>query len=213
MSDHAVDCQGLPCPQPVLRCKSWIESHRPHQLSVLVDNEAAKENVSRFLRSQGYDITRVTESGGQIRLHAERRPGTPETGGISSACVSCNLEHQDARPATRPGKTLVLLTSATIGRGDDILGARLMANFLATLPELGEELWRIILLNGAVRLAVADSPVLDALQTLAGQGVSILVCGTCLDYFGLLEQKAVGETTNMLDVVTSLQNASSIMRP
>jgi sulfur relay (sulfurtransferase) complex TusBCD TusD component (DsrE family) len=61
-------------------------------------------------------------------------------------------------------------------------------------------------------LAVAGSPCLEKLQALAASGVSILVCGTCLDHFGLLEQKRVGETTNMLDVVTSMQLADKVIR-
>lgn len=52
-----------------------------------------------------------------------------------------------------PGKTLVLITTETFGRGDDELGEKLMGNFLSTLPELGESLWRVILLNGGVKLA------------------------------------------------------------
>ncbi len=87
-----------------------------------------------------------------------------------------------------------------------------MQNFLRTLPEMGSTLWRIILLNGGVTLAAEGSPVLEPLQALEKAGVSILVCGTCLEHFGLLDKKAVGETTNMLDVVTSLAVAHKIIR-
>ena len=88
-----------------------------------------------------------------------------------------------------------------------------MLNFLATLPEMGPQLWRMILVNGAVRLAVEGSPCLEALQKLEAAGVTILVCGTCLTHFDLLDKKAVGQTTNMLDVVTSLQLAEKVIRP
>jgi len=108
-------------------------------------------------------------------------------------------------------KVAVLISSDTIGRGDDVLGARLMANFLATLPELGSELWRIILVNGGVRLAAGDNPLLPRLRSLAESGIGILVCGTCLEHFRLLDRKAVGETTNMLDVVTTLQLATKVI--
>jgi selenium metabolism protein YedF len=87
-----------------------------------------------------------------------------------------------------------------------------MLNFLATLPELGSSLWRIILVNGAVKLATQGHPCLEKLTALAASGVSILVCGTCLGFFGLMEQKAVGETTNMLDVVTSLSTAGKVIQ-
>jgi selenium metabolism protein YedF len=109
-------------------------------------------------------------------------------------------------------RTVVFITSETLGQGDDTLGAKLMFNFLSTLPELEGELWRILLVNGGVKLAAGDSPVLNKLKGLAGSGVKVLVCGTCLEYFGLMEQKEVGETTNMLDVVTSLQLATKVIQ-
>ena len=102
---------------------------------------------------------------------------------------------------TLPGgvsQTLVFITTETLGRGDDELGAALMKNFLSTLTEM-QDLWRIVLLNGGVKLAES--------------GVSILVCGTCLNHYGLLEKKQVGETSNMLDIVTSLDLAGKVIRP
>jgi selenium metabolism protein YedF len=87
-----------------------------------------------------------------------------------------------------------------------------MQNLISVLPELGDDLWRIILLNGGVKLAIEGSPVLERLQDLENKGVSILVCGTCLDHFKILENKQVGETTNMLDVVTSMQLADKVLR-
>ena len=108
---------------------------------------------------------------------------------------------------------MVLITTETFGRGDDELGEKLMGNFLATLPELGESLWRVILLNGGVKLAATPGKSLDSLKALENAGTDVLVCGTCLDFYGLLEAKQVGQTTNMLDVVTSLALADKVIRP
>ncbi|MBQ2477583.1 MAG: sulfurtransferase-like selenium metabolism protein YedF, partial [Desulfovibrio sp.] len=115
-------------------------------------------------------------------------------------------------PVAQP-KTLVLITTDTLGRGDDTLGQALMGNFLATLPELGAQLWRIVLLNGGVKLASTEGKALDSLKALDAAGVSILVCGTCLQHYNLLDRKQVGETTNMLDIVTSLSLADKVIRP
>ena len=70
----------------------------------------------------------------------------------------------------------------------------------------------IVLVNGAVKLATEGHPCLEKLTAMAASGVSILVCGTCLGFFGLMEQKRVGETTNMLDVVTSLAAAGKVIQ-
>ncbi len=101
--------------------------------------------------------------------------------------------------------------SDTLGRGDDFLGSQLMGNFIATLKEMGPELWCVVLLNNGVKLAVAGSEVLPGLQDLEQAGVRLLVCGTCLNHFHLLEAKQVGETTNMLDIVTAMQLADKVI--
>ena len=86
-----------------------------------------------------------------------------------------------------------------------------MLNFLSTLNEMGEALWRLVFLNSGVKLTIEGAETLPAIQQLEGEGVSVLVCGTCLTHFSLLDQKRVGETTNMLDIVTSLQLAEKVI--
>ncbi len=205
-----IDCRGLACPEPVLRCRQEIEEKSPMEIEVLVDNNGSKENVYRFLKSQGYSIDKVHEQGGIFKIHAKRDKNIPSNNeevdvSLYSCEISTKKEHDD-------DKQLVFITSSTIGHGNDELGRALMLNFLRTLPEMGKSLWRIILLNGGVKLATEQGEILEALKKLEQLGVSILVCGTCLDFFELLEQKKIGETTNMLDVVTSLQLATKIIK-
>ena len=206
MREKILECQGLPCPQPVLKCKQAIDSGYSGTIKIIVDNQPARENVCRFLGSQGYEIVGTEENNGQwtITSTAGAKKDTSDTKARASG-------ETNADQATKERKTLVFITQDKIGHGDDELGTKLMQNFLATLPEMGDELWRVILLNGAVRLALKDSPTLESLKNLLSSGVSLLVCGTCLDFFQLLEQKEVGETTNMLDVVTSLQLADKVI--
>jgi len=199
-------CQGLPCPQPVLKCKTAVESENPDTLIVVVDNEPARENVTRFLGTRGYEIVSEEQAGGEWTLTAARKESESRDADVAPVPAAKNSSE-----GTR-SKTLVYIPDPVIGSGDDELGAKLMQNFVATLPEMGEELWRIILLNGGVRLAVSESPALEALRKMEANGVSILVCGTCLEFFNLLDQKQVGETTNMLDVVTSFQLADKVIR-
>ena len=71
----------------------------------------------------------------------------------------------------------------------------------------------MVFLTGGEKPAATPGPCLDALKKLAESGVSILVCGTCLNHYGLLEKKQVGETSNMLDIVTSLDLAGKVIRP
>ena len=200
-----LDCKGEPCPNPVLRCKQLLDAQSPQKLQVVVDNDAAKENVSRFLVSKGMRIDDMRKDGGLWTITASRAAG-PE----GPAAAPAAQPSERACPVCAP-KILVFITRDVIGQGDDTLGARLMGNFLGTLPELGDALWRIVLVNGGVRLATASHPASEHLKKLDAAGVSILVCGTCLEFFKLMDSKAVGEVTNMLDVVTSQQVADKII--
>ena len=197
-----LDCRGLACPQPVMRSRDAVAGGA-QALEVLVDNEPARENLRRFFEGRGFSVADNQEGPDCWRISA--------TAGAAAAAPQQATEVAPA--AEGNSRTLVLITTETIGRDDDVLGGKLMGNFLATLPELGARLWRIVLINGGVKLASCPGPALDALKKMEAEGVSVLVCGTCLAHFGLLEAKAVGDTSNMLDIVTSLDLAGKVIRP
>jgi selenium metabolism protein YedF len=196
MTEKTLDCRGLACPSPVLKTKEVVDQGDVARLTVLVDNQAAQENVSRFLQRSGYEV-RVAEQDGALAVLG--RQG-------AAAAPACT----GPEPAA-PQKILVLIGTDRLGTGDDVLGRKLLVNFIGTLKEMGQELWCLVLVNAGVKLAVAGSEVLDSLRGLEQGGVMILVCGTCLDHFQLLEEKQVGETTNMLDIVTHMQLADKVI--
>jgi selenium metabolism protein YedF len=198
MAEQELDCRGLACPSPVIKTKEIVDQGEVEQLTVLVDNLAAQENVSRFLQRSGFEV-RVEEQAGTFAVSGRRRTAAVAAG-PGTAC--------EVAPAQ---KILVLIGTDRLGTGDDTLGRKLLTNFLGTLKEMGQELWCLVLLNAGVQLAVAGSEVLTTLQELQESGVMILVCGTCLTHFKLLEQKQVGETTNMLDIVTHMQLADKVI--
>ena len=208
MKDISLDCKGLPCPEPVLLTKKALDQDSPASISVLVDNEPAVENVSRFLTNNGYKV-QSSQNDGEFLVQAIRTDSaTQDQTDFSANDYPCPVP----APGDAKQQICVFITTDKIGLGDEELGAKLMVSFVATLKEMGQDLWRIVLVNGGVRLAVEGSPVLDSMKALTADGISILVCGTCLDFFDLLDKKQVGETTNMLDVVTSLQLASKVIK-
>jgi selenium metabolism protein YedF len=203
-----LNCENEPCPNPVLRCKRLLDEQMPQTVEVIVDNEAAMDNVSRYLASRGMHVDDTSKDGKLWTIKATQTYQAAQDAKAGSADAAAA---GTGRGLSAPHRTLVFLTADVIGQGDDILGSRLMGNFLNTLPELGDTLWRIIMVNGAVRLATAANPAVEALKKLEAAGVSILVCGTCLEFFQLIDKKEVGQVTNMLDVVTSQQVADKII--
>ncbi|HID97987.1 MAG TPA: sulfurtransferase-like selenium metabolism protein YedF [Thermodesulfobacteriaceae bacterium] len=193
------DCCGIACPGPVLAVRELIETYPQDPVEIRVDNQAARVNVSRFLRSRGWMVESVQESEGVFVV-----TGNP------GACTVEPASSWDECPGVQ--KILVFIPSDMVGHGDERLGRSLIKNFLVTLPEMGEDLWRVVLVNSGVKLAVENSECLEEIKKIEAQGVDVLVCGTCLEFFGLTARKAAGETTNMLDIITSMQLASKIVR-
>jgi selenium metabolism protein YedF len=195
---ETLNCLGLSCPLPVTETRDFIENHpQSDRFQILVDNPASAENVKRFLGSRGFGVS-VESSGTEFRINAERAGGP-----------GCETTVQQLIQAGQ--KTIIVISKDKLGTGDDYLGGQLMLNFLRTLKEMGTQLWRLVFLNSGVKLTIEGAESLPLIKELAGQGVSVLVCGTCLNHFGVMEQKKVGETTNMLDIVTSLQVADKVI--
>jgi selenium metabolism protein YedF len=194
-----IDARGLSCPAPVLETKAAVEQIHPRQIEVIVDNEPAKQNVSRFLKSQGYQTDVKRE--GDLFVVVGTGDGEP----VPAQAPAAKAPQSDAV------KIMVMVAADRMGSGDDELGGKLMINFIKTLKEMGEELWRLVFVNSGVKLTIDGAATLDDLKELADGGLTILVCGTCLDHFNLLEQKQVGQTTNMLDIVTAMQLADKVI--
>ena len=193
-----IDCRGLACPAPVLQTKDAIETDHPNIIKVTVDNEASKQNVTRFLKSQHFEVS-VEQDGTEFHV-----VGTLEGSGVPKVPVA-------EKPETGQKKIMVMVASDCMGHGDDELGSKLMVSYLKTLKEMGDELWRLVFVNNGVKLTIKGSDHLPVLKELEGEGLHILVCGTCLTHFNLLDEKQVGETTNMLDIVTSMQLADKVI--
>ena len=198
-----IDARGLACPAPVLQTKAALQEEYPNRIRIVVDNAASQQNVQRFLEPQGFEVTREQDGtdfwvlGACASDHAHL---SPSPSGRSSAQAS-----------TANNKIMVMCATDRMGFGDDELGLKLMANYLRTIKEMGDELWRLVFVNNGVKLAIEGSEVLEDLKDYEKEGLKILVCGTCLDHFNLLERKQVGETTNMLDIVTAMQLADKVI--
>lgn len=192
-----IDARDLACPAPVLMAKEAVEKKHAASIRVIVDNEAARQNVYRFLESQGFSAFVEQEDGDFIIT------------GHASQCAQVVPDSETRGDENK--RIMIMIATDRIGYGDDELGKKLMKAFLGTVNEMGDDLWRLVFVNNGVKLTVEKSDVLDSLQELEQQGIHILVCGTCLSHFDMLEKKQVGETTNMLDIVTAMQLADKVV--
>jgi selenium metabolism protein YedF len=191
----SIDCSGKTCPLPVIETKRILEEEDATEVAVLVDNPVSRENVMRFLESQGFSVTAMEEKG-KHRIEGTRNQETTEQPSI-----------------TNTKKLLVFVDGETVGRGSKELGTILMRSFLLTLKELNPLPWRIIFINSGVKLAVEGSPYIVALNDLVAIGAEILSCGTCLDYYRVKDRLMVGRISNMYEIESSFLEATNVIKP
>lgn len=192
-----VDARGLPCPQPVILTRNALQ--KSDTVTTIVDNDTARQNVTRMAESSGATVQTQVESDGVYRLHIS-------TVGVVQPEVS-------PQPAAAPigGPLVLVIPSEFMGRGDDELGHILSRGFFHTLGEVKPQPDTIIFFNSGVKLVVDGSPVLEDLQSLGEAGIAILACGTCLGHYGLKEKIAVGEISNMYTIAETMLGAGRVV--
>jgi len=200
-----LDCKGLNCPKPVLQTKAYLEEHAGESFSVLVDNEASRENVLRFGRSQGCKVSVETTEADTFLITLHPGESVPTEGSFHAEDYACSL------PA---GQNLVyVISSDSMGEGSHELGWGLLQTYIATIDQVDPQPSHIILYNGGVKLAATENKGLEALQNLEKKGVAIWSCGTCLEFFHLEEERRVGSITNMYDIMQTMAAAGKVVSP
>ena len=209
MLKKKIDNSGLPCPQPVVNTKKALEDLVRQQiddfiLTVIVDNDVARENVARFVTTRGFSYS-VEKKEHLYHIAIEPKEKSPN---LESKSEASEAEKEICSGDKLLANTVYLLKSKTLGAGSDELGELLMRGFIFALKETDPLPAKMIFMNSAVYLTTSGSPVLDELKEMETLGMEVLSCGTCLDYFQLKDELAVGKITNMYDAVESLNTAA-----
>lgn len=216
-----VNAIGDTCPIPVIKTKNAIKQMNGEGVvEVMVDNEIAVQNLTKMAKQKQYACRSEKLSGEEYRVVITVTKGAQEDGGQTDALAAVTFpapsETPDADaciPDGRKKKKIVVIRSGKMGEGNDELGAVLMKGFTYALTELEELPETILLYNGGAPLSCEDSDSLEDLKTLEAQGVEIMTCGTCLNYYGLTDKLAVGTVTNMYAIAEKMSEADTIICP
>ena len=199
-----IDCRGMACPLPVVNAKKAAEElHGGDTLTVLVDNEIAVQNLQRFASHKGFGVQsekKAEKEFAVVMTIGEEQPQAEEPS------VACAVD-------TRKKGMLVVLSANVMGSGDVKLGTSLMKAFVFALTKQDQLPETLLCYNSGAYLTCDGADTLDDLKLLESEGVTILTCGTCLDFYGLKEKLAVGGVTNMYDIVERMENATQIIKP
>ena len=203
--EKMIDCKGMACPLPVVNAKKASEELSAGDvLTVLVDNEIAVQNLTRFAEHKGFGVSAEKKADSEYAVIMTISGATAEK--VKEEEFSCAMD------ARRKGM-LVVLSANTMGTGDVKLGTSLMKAFVFALTKQEQLPDTILCYNTGAYLTCEGADTLEDLKLLESEGVTILTCGTCLDFYGLKEKLAVGSVTNMYDIVERMENATQIVKP
>ena len=191
-----VNAMGDNCPIPVIKTKKAIAALTgPETIEVLVDNEIAVQNVTKMASGSGGKVTSEKLGDAEFKVTIEME-GAPA-----------------AEDDAEDDNTVVVISSDRMGTGNDELGKVLIKGFIFAVTQLDKLPKTMLFYNGGATLTTEGSDSLEDLKSLEAQGVEIMTCGTCLDYYGLKDKLAVGSVTNMYSIVETQAKATKIIKP
>jgi selenium metabolism protein YedF len=217
--EKKIDARGMQCPLPVIEAKKAMEAMTEAGIiTVVVDNEIAVQNVLKLAKQKGVQAESETISKEeykvilQIEEQAKQNDNTQKEQNVAEKSSSLE-QHDDKIENDNTKKTVVVITSNAMGSGDDKLGKTLMKGFLFaltkqdTLPDI------ILFYNSGAFLVAEGSDSIEDLKSLEEDGVEIMTCGACLDYYELKDKVQVGSVTNMYIITEIMLNAGLMIRP
>ena len=202
-----VNAMGDACPLPVVKAKNAIkELGGAGVVEVKVDNEIAVQNLAKMAKQKGYGMK-------SHKISATEYDVTLEIGEGAAATGVADIPEECAIIPTAQKKIVVAINSSRMGHGHDELGAVLMKGFIFALTQQDVLPTTVLFYNGGANLTIEGSASLEDLKNLEAQGVEIMTCGTCLNYYNVADKLAVGEVTNMYAIVEKLTQADLVVMP
>ena len=192
-----IDMTGQACPTPVIQAKKAMADSGISSLHMIVDNAAAAQNLENMASGLGYTCTISGDSGTYNVVISK----------------SGQIEYQSSIATSSQVQKgfVVTIGSDKMGSGVDELGKILIKGFIYSLTELEALPQHVIFLNSGVNLTATGANTIDDLTTLVNNGTQVLSCGTCLNYYKLENNLAVGQVTNMYQISEILSRAQKIV--
>lgn len=189
-----INALGKPCPIPVIETKKALRKldGQADTIEVTVDNQVAINNIRKMTADLGIATTTQQQADDHFTITLAPAEELKEEHSIKE-------------------DTVIMIGTQTYGKGDDKLGTMLMKSYIYSLTELDEMPTTLIFFNGGAYLTDQTSPILDDLKTLEDKGVTILTCGTCVDFYEIKDTHALGDITNMFTISEIQMKADKVV--
>lgn len=214
--NKTVDARGLACPLPVVNAKKAVQEMKAGGvLAVLVDNEIAVQNLLKFAKQKGFEAVgeKKEDKAYQVVIIVASDKKDNAAMEISDNSVEDKMSDTACEADSRKKGMTVVLSANTMGTGDEKLGKALMKAFVFALTKQDKLPETILCYNTGAYLTCEDADTLEDMRALEAEGVNILTCGTCLDFYGIKDKLSVGSVTNMYEIVEKMEISKTIIRP
>lgn len=186
---QTINARGWECPKPIIETKKLLDTMREGTVVTTVDNNLAVTNLVNFSESLGYQVNCVDKGEGLFEVEVTK------------------AWSEGDELALAAGGTVIQVRSNCYGAESEGLGESLMKAYIYALTEMSPLPKTVMFVNQGAFLTTEGSEVLDSLKQLEAEGVEILTCGACINFFGLDETPQVGGVTNMYVMAEKLSNA------
>ena len=202
-----VDAKGKNCPIPVIMAKKEIDGGNNNFL-VEVDNKIAVQNLHKLANSQEF-ISSVEEDNGVFKVYFSK---DSDSDNKLEECEECNQILEKIEGNKRDIDTWsVFIGKEIIGGGSEDLGKTLMQMYFYTISESDKLPKSILFMNAGVKVPTLNEQAIENLKVLEEKGVDILVCGTCLNFYGIEKELKVGKVSNMYDITNAMKEALKVI--
>lgn len=195
-----LDGFGKPCPLPLMLVKKALDEGST-EVGIRVDNETAVANITRMLgqKGLGYDVVEI-EGGWFISTSADGVVSEAVTPAVATVCGPQGCGYS------------VFVGKDHVGEGDPELGYNLMKMAIYTLSEADVVPASLLFMNSGVKLVCGDeSQIIESVQAMQEKGTKVLVCGTCLNFYGIADDLKVGTVSNMYDILGRMHEAGKVI--
>ena len=187
---QSINARGWDCPRPIIETKRLLDTMREGTVVTTVDDKLAVTNLMNFAESLGYEVNCKENSGEYV-----------------ISITKIKSEYDD--DISGSDNLVIQVTTDTYGTASEGLGENLMKMYIYALTEVTPQPKTLLFMNKGAFLTADGSPVLDSLRTLEANGVEILTCGACINFYSLDETPEAGGVTNMYNMVEKLNNAGN----
>ena len=188
-----IDAGGKQCPIPVIMAKKELEAGA-QDVEIIVDGQPQIDNLSRLGDALG-------------------RPATSEAFGDKFIVKFANGETKVGATVAEADTYAVFFNKDSIGTNESELGKNLAKMAIFTLSESDRIPAYVLFMNEGVKLVTGVEPqIVENLNTLIEKGSKVLVCGTCLNFYGLKDEIKVGTVSNMYDILGAMQEVSKVIK-